>query len=44
MKDFLCEGVGCMTKSLIPRCEPDTHVVYLAIVNEVMMTEILCKY
>jgi hypothetical protein len=33
-----------MTKSVIPRCEPDTHVVYLAIMNEVMMTQILCKY
>lgn len=33
-----------MTKSLIPRCEPDTRVAYLAIMNEVMMTQILCKY
>jgi hypothetical protein len=25
-------------KSVIPICEPDTHVAYLAIMNEVVMT------
>ena len=33
-----------MTKSVIHRCESDTHVVYLANMNEVVMTQILCKY